>query len=93
MIDARRMEVYSAFYDMDNNLVRKIQADIVNKSSYLNLLKKKVTFFGDGSLKIKEIIKHKNAVFISDFYHHFWINLYGYIKTPNREKALRQNHE
>jgi tRNA threonylcarbamoyladenosine biosynthesis protein TsaB len=68
MIDARRMEVYSAFYDLENNLVREIQADIVNESSYLNLLNKDVVFFGDGSIKIKEIIKHQNATFISDFH-------------------------
>ena len=68
MIDARRMEVYSAFYDLENNLVRKIQADIVDESSYLNLLNKDVVFFGDGSIKIKEIIKHQNATFISDFH-------------------------
>ena len=68
MIDARRMEVYSAFYDLENNLVRKIQADIVNESSYLTFLNKNVVFFGDGSVKIKEIIKHENATFISDFH-------------------------
>lgn len=68
MIDARRMEVYSAFYDLENNLVRKIQADIVNESSYLNFLNNDVVFFGDGSAKIKEIIKHENATFISDFH-------------------------
>ena len=64
MIDARRMEVYSAFYDLENNLVREIQADIINESSYLNFLNKNVVFFGDGSIKIKEIIKHQNATFI-----------------------------
>ena len=68
MIDARRMEVYSAFYDLENNLVREIQADIINESSYLNFLNKDVVFFGDGSIKIKEIIKHQNATFISDFH-------------------------
>ena len=68
MIDARRMEVYSAFYDLENNLVRKIQADIVNESSYLNFLNNDVVFFGDGSLKIQEIIKHKKATFVSDFH-------------------------
>ena len=68
MIDARRMEVYSAFYDLENNLVREIQADIINESSYLNFLNKDVVFFGDGSIKIKEIIKHQNATFVSDFH-------------------------
>ena len=68
MIDARRMEVYSAFFDSDNIMVRKIQADIVDGSSYDFELKKKVIFFGDGSDKLKDVIKHKNAIFQSDFY-------------------------
>ena len=68
MIDARRMEVYSAFFDSDNIMVREIQADVVDGSSYDVELKKKVIFFGDGSDKLKGIIKHKNAIFQSDFY-------------------------
>ena len=68
MIDARRMEVYSAFFDINNTEVRKIQADIIDENSYKKELKKKVVFFGDGSEKIKEKIKHKNAMFISDIH-------------------------
>ena len=68
MIDARRMEVYSAFFDSDNIMVREIQADVVDGCSYDVELKKKVIFFGDGSDKLKGIIKHKNAMFQSDFY-------------------------
>ena len=34
MIDARRMEVYSAFFNSDNELIRAVQADIINKDSY-----------------------------------------------------------
>ena len=68
MIDARRMEVYSAFFDINNTEVRKIQADIIDENSYKKELEKKVVFFGDGSEKIKEKIKHKNAMFISDIH-------------------------
>jgi len=68
MIDARRMEVYSAFFDSDNIMVREVQADIVDGSSYDVELRKKVIFFGDGSDKLKDVIKHKNAIFQSDFY-------------------------
>lgn len=68
MIDARRMEVYSAFFDSNNIMIRKIQADIVDTSSYDIELKKKVIFFGDGSDKLKGVINHKNAIFKSDFY-------------------------
>ena len=68
MIDARRMEVYSAFFDINNTEVRKIQADIIDENSYKKELEKKVVFFGDGSEKIKEKIKHKNAMFVSDIH-------------------------
>ena len=54
MIDARRMEVYSAFFDIKNTEIRKIQADIIDENSYKLELEKKVVFFGDGSEKIKE---------------------------------------
>jgi len=68
MIDARRMEVYSAFFDINNIRKRGIQADILDSNSYKNELKEKVIFFGDGSDKAKEVIKSKNAIFIADFH-------------------------
>ena len=68
MIDAKRMEVYSAFFDINNTEVRKIQADIIDENSYKKELEKKVVFFGDGSEKIKEKIKHENAMFISNIH-------------------------
>ena len=68
MIDARRMEVYSAFFDKNNTEVRKIQADIIDENSYKKELEKKVVFFGDGSEKIKDKIKHENAIFVSDIH-------------------------
>ena len=68
MIDARRMEVYSAFFDINNTEVRKIQADIIDENSYKKELEKKVVFFGDGSEKLLEKIKDKNAIFVSDIH-------------------------
>ena len=68
MIDARWMEVYSAFFDMNNTEVRKIQADIIDENSYKKELEKKVVFFGDGSEKLIEKIKDKNAIFVSDIH-------------------------
>ena len=65
MIDARRMEVFSALYDVNNNYVRGVQADVVDKNTYAEFLANEIIFFGDGSLKCKEIISHKNAKFIT----------------------------
>ena len=68
MIDARRMEVYSAFYSSKNQLIRKIQADIIDEKSYQKELVDKVLFFGDGSEKLHDTITHNNASFISEFH-------------------------
>ena len=64
MIDARRMEVFSALFDENNKEIRGVQADVVDEQTYTNFLKNEVLFFGDGALKCKEIINHKNAKFI-----------------------------
>ena len=50
MIDARRMEVYAAFYDLSNQLKKEISADIIDHQSYLEILNnRKVHFFGNGA--------------------------------------------
>jgi tRNA threonylcarbamoyladenosine biosynthesis protein TsaB len=69
MIDARRMEVYSAFYDSTNNLVREIQADIIDEFSYADYLKNRNIFFiGNGVAKCKSFLsKYENAFFNEDF--------------------------
>mgnify|MGYP000306416776 CR=1 FL=1 len=67
MIDARRMEVYSAFFNSNGELVRDVKAEIIEENSYSDVLnKKKMIFFGDGSEKIHDILKHKNAFFIEN---------------------------
>ena len=68
MIDARRMEVYSAFYNSKNELIREVQADIINKDSYKKELNNKVVFFGDNIQKCELEIKHPNALFVDKFF-------------------------
>lgn len=69
MIDARRMEVYSAIYDKNMNEIRSVQPDIVDESIYKEYLKDNcVVFFGDGSSKCKELVQSQNALFIDDVY-------------------------
>ena len=65
MIDARRMEVYSAVYDRALREVRPIGSDIVDADTYLPYLEEHpVFFFGDGSKKCQSVIQHPNAHFI-----------------------------
>jgi len=67
MLDARRMEVYSAIYDTNNNLVRAIEAQILDETSFQNYLESQLVYFvGDGVSKTKNLISHPNAVFVDD---------------------------
>jgi tRNA threonylcarbamoyladenosine biosynthesis protein TsaB len=67
MLDARRLEVYSAVFDASYNLVRETQAQVLNEASFASFLDKgKVTFIGNGVQKTKELINHENAVFVDD---------------------------
>ena len=67
MIDARRMEVYSAIYNSSHSKIREIKAEIIVESSFKELLDEgRVYFLGDGAEKCKSVIKHKNAIFIDD---------------------------
>jgi len=63
MIDARRMEVYTAIYD-DNGLMQgDVEACIVTEDSFSGL-KQPAFFFGSGAEKCKKIIANPHAVFI-----------------------------
>ena len=65
MIDARRMEVFTALYDNKLQTILKPCALILAENSFANtLLKKQVLFFGNGAKKWSLICHHKNAVFI-----------------------------
>ncbi|MBO7261127.1 MAG: tRNA (adenosine(37)-N6)-threonylcarbamoyltransferase complex dimerization subunit type 1 TsaB [Bacteroidaceae bacterium] len=67
MIDARRMEVYSAVYDRALTEVRSTGADIVDAETYKEYLNRgPVYFLGNGAAKCKDTILHENAHFIDD---------------------------
>ncbi len=69
MLDARRMEVYACIYNSEVKEIRKTEAEIIDENSYSEYLEKdEVLFFGDGAEKCKDIIKHKNAIFIDDVF-------------------------
>lgn len=65
MLDARRMEVYSAVYNHKYELLRSIEAEVLTEESYSDLLNKGTVYFiGSGVEKTKQLIQHPNAVFI-----------------------------
>lgn len=65
MIDARRMEVYCAVFDVTGKQVREIAPEIVTEESFADILAEgPVLFIGDGARKCSEVIKSADATFI-----------------------------
>lgn len=65
MIDARRMEIYSAVYDIDLNQVYPTSPIVLNSQSYIEFLGNgKLMVFGNGASKASSIISHRNLILI-----------------------------
>jgi tRNA threonylcarbamoyladenosine biosynthesis protein TsaB len=68
MLDARRMEVYFAIYNKAGFKTKEITAEVINENSFSDILDiQHVIFFGDGALKCRDVIRHKNAIFAENF--------------------------
>lgn len=65
MIDARRMEAYTAHFNNKVEEVRKAEAEVIDENTYKELLEKNAfVFSGDGSGKYQGFYKnHPNAYF------------------------------
>ncbi|AZA52711.1 tRNA (adenosine(37)-N6)-threonylcarbamoyltransferase complex dimerization subunit type 1 TsaB [Chryseobacterium sp. G0201] len=69
LIDARRMEVYTAVYDGKNGKeLSQTEAKILDETSFEEFKDKKVLFVGDGAKKAQEIIQLPNADFNETIY-------------------------
>lgn len=67
MIDARRMEVFTAVFDHQLNELQATHAAIIDEGSFNDRLAEgPVYFFGNGSDKCAEVITHENAHFVKD---------------------------
>ena len=68
MIDARRMEVYNALFRHDGTIFRETAADIIDEGSFNDILADyRIIFFGNGSQKCSQTIRHPNALFEEGF--------------------------
>ncbi len=57
MLDARRMEVYTAVYTPDGKRITPVEAHVVTADSFAaQRARGKVLFVGDGALKCKEVL-------------------------------------
>ncbi|HVV53796.1 MAG TPA: tRNA (adenosine(37)-N6)-threonylcarbamoyltransferase complex dimerization subunit type 1 TsaB [Mucilaginibacter sp.] len=85
MIDARRMEVFTAVFDASGNKIRPVSADIIDAESLSDLLRdRQMIFFGDGAAKCRSVLGHNShAVFVDDF-----VNSARYLTKIATEKFL-----
>lgn len=69
MIDARRMEVFTALFNHNVNFVNETSAKIIDGESFKKELSAyKIIFFGDGAEKCRQSLSHNpNAIFDNEF--------------------------
>ncbi len=88
MIDARRMEVFTAIYDLNNNIITPPYAIVINEDFYVKeMLNHKIIFFGNGSFKWEKICYNNNAYFFLINSNSLYINELSYIKFNNIDFA------
>lgn len=67
MIDARRMEVYTALYDTNLQQVSPIEAKIIDAGSWQEQRKEhEIVFFGDGAMKCEPVLGGEHCSFVPD---------------------------
>lgn len=65
MIDARRMEVFTAIYDKNYQQIRTTQAEIIDENAYQEIVEK-IHLVGDGTEKFKNTLTDNKFVFHSE---------------------------
>ena len=64
MIDARRMEIFTAVYDKKLKEILTPQALIMEKNVFEDILQSNtILFFGNGSKKLQNLLNHPHAIF------------------------------
>lgn len=65
MLDARRMEVYSAVFDKNHQKIKEVQAEILTENSYSEI-SQTVYFIGDCQEKCQTVLTQPNFKFIPE---------------------------
>ena len=67
MLDARRMEVYSAVFSGNKEQIRETKAEILDQDSFSEFIRgENIYFIGNGVRKYKELCPYKNSTFLED---------------------------
>ena len=65
MLDARRMEVYSAVFDKNHQKIKEVQAEILTENSYSEI-SQTVYFIGDCQEKCQTVLTQPNFKFLPE---------------------------
>ena len=88
MIDARRMEVFTAIYDINLIEVKAAEAMIIDENSFSEMLESnRILFCGNGSKKLQKIIKSPNALFSNTIANASHLAQLSYYNFRNKEFA------
>jgi tRNA threonylcarbamoyladenosine biosynthesis protein TsaB len=90
MIDARRMEVFTAIFNQDGNRIKSTAAEIIDENSFAELLEtNSILFFGDGAEKCRDLLdKNSNARFLPGF-----VNSAAHLTKKAFEKFISKSFE
>ncbi len=84
MIDARRMEVYTALYNHKLEVLEGPTATILEENNFkISLKSNKIVFSGNGSIKAKSVIVDENAIFAETVYNATSANTLAQLKFVN----------
>lgn len=81
MIDARRMEVFTAIYNQQNELIKPDYNLIVDENSFSDY-QEPIYLFGNGASKLKEILNHNSNIHFLD---HVKCSAKGMIKLASQK--------
>jgi tRNA threonylcarbamoyladenosine biosynthesis protein TsaB len=86
MIDARRMEVFTAIYRADMTEGMPATAVIIDEHSFSDwLANHRMSFFGDGSDKCKPLINSPRACFEKPGYHAGYLGILSFLRYLQKE--------
>jgi tRNA threonylcarbamoyladenosine biosynthesis protein TsaB len=86
MIDARRMEIFTAVYQNGTVPIMPATAMIVDEHSFTEFLPgHRISFFGSGSDKCKQLISAPTANFVNPVYHVGYLGKLSFLRYLQKE--------
>ena len=87
MLDARRMEVYTAIFNQNLEIIEPVNAHVVTEDSFAQYTAKEIIYFGDGASKCISVFESKsNYIFLEN------ITLSGNAVCMLAENEYRDNN-